>query len=146
MGKIRSTNQVEPPPAFEVPAEADALLTNWGRWAAPRHGCKRALNPNFRYVRPDRWASADDHTSAPAVYSSPPDADQAWTVEKIVCNPNFWPPARLLLTEHYVLRRNPRSICAALCIPRTGYEHELWRAACMLWNAYEKAKQSTCKA
>lgn len=137
MGKIRSTNQAQESAAFEVPPEAEELLSNWGRWAAPRHGCKRSLNPNFRYVKPDRWVTDEDRASAPAAYSSPPNAHTAWAVEKIVCNPSFWPPARLLLTEHYVLRRSPRSICSGLCIPRASYEHELWRAACMLWNAYQ---------
>ncbi|HOW49400.1 MAG TPA: hypothetical protein PLB26_17300 [Rubrivivax sp.] len=144
MGKIRSTTKgvADPEGGYGVPHGAEAVLVNWGRWAAPRHGCRRSLNVNFRFVRPDRWGEFGC-TEAPAAFAAPPNVDRAWAAEKIICNPVFWPPARTLLTEHYVFARSPRSTCRLLGVHRSEYDRELWRAACMFWNRWLQQHQLT---
>lgn len=138
MGKIRSTATEPERVHYQVPADAEMTLQNWARWAAPRHGCARRVNPSFRLVKPsaDREGWADP--GAPAGIAAPVDAEAAWAAERVICNPAFWPPARTLLTAHYLYRQDQRATCRLLAVHRDAYEHELWRAACMFWNLYQQ--------
>jgi len=138
MGKIRSTNQVVVP-SFVVPAEADAVLANWGRWNGPRTGVRRVVNASFKGTKSAPGWVALGSEGAPAPFAGAVDADQAWAAEKVICNPMFWPPARALLTEHYTYRTPTHTVCRRLGIHPAAFGHDLCRAACIFWNTYQQA-------
>lgn len=135
MGKIRSTT-VPHVATHQVPAEADEVLQNWARWAAPRAGMRRQRNLLAKLAKPDRWADVEDRHDAPPPFAGPPDADSAWRAEKVLCSPYFYPPARAILVQHYLYRQDPRRTARLLGIRHAEFEVELWRAACMFWNRY----------
>ena len=138
MGKIRSTANDDERVHHQVPAEADMALQNWARWAAPRHGCARRVNPSFRFVKPSaEWEALGD-AGAPSGFAAPVDAEAAWAAERVICNPAFWPPARTLLMQHYLYRQDQRATCRLLGVHRDAYDYELWRAGCMFWNLYQQ--------
>lgn len=64
--------------------------------------------------------------------------DDAWRAEKTVCNPEFSPRFRALLTAHYVFKQPTPSTCRALGIHWAAYDHELWRAALFFWTRYQR--------
>lgn len=138
MGRIRSTTKADAAAVYDVPNEADDALHNWARWASPRHGVKRRLNASFSLVKPDRWGDNTARETAPAAFAAAVDPEAAWAAEKVLCNPMFWPPARTMLTQHYLYRASERATCRLLGIHGSQYSHDLWRAACMFWNQYQK--------
>lgn len=146
MGKIRSTLADAARVTYEVPAEADEVLTNWARWAAPRHGIRRRENILAKMAKADRWAGVSADLGAPPQFAVPPDADSAWAAEKVLCNPVFWPPARTLIQQHWLYRQTPVSTCRLLGFPVQNYDHELWRAACMFLNRYRAAAERVGRA
>ena len=130
MGRIRSSNSeaAQPVQAYAIAPEVDRVLANWGQWAAVRVGVRRQAQGVFRLAgRGTRSAP----TVGPMV-----NVDEAWRAEKTVCNPNFSPRFRAVLTAHYVSRSTKAIICRDLCIHWAGYDHELWRAATFFWNRY----------
>ncbi len=135
MGRIRSTEGEVLRPRYQVEAEVVDSLDNWGRWAAPRFGCGVHTSAMFRLYRAK--ASPDD--AAPPPLPVPVDADSAWAVEKVVCNPGFMPRFRHLLSAHYVFKTDMRSTARLLALHRDEYEAELWRASYFFWNRYKNA-------
>lgn len=64
--------------------------------------------------------------------------NDAWRAEKTVCNPEFSPRFRALLTAHYVFKQPTQTTCRALGIHWAAYDHELWRAALFFWTRYQR--------
>lgn len=130
MGKIRSTNR-QPEQGPSVDAEIDQVLQNWGTWAGVRMGRRRQASAMFRMAGRGTRREC-------ALVSVAVDVDQAWRVEKTVCNPNFSPRFREVLTRHYVTRETEMSTCRLLGLHLAAYDHELWRAATYFWNRYQR--------
>jgi hypothetical protein len=134
LGKIRSTNQVQAHGlVYVIAPDLEALLSNWGRWAAVRVGRGRYVNAQFRNAtRGGRWEPCA------AVSVSRVDADSAWRVEQTICDPMFSPRFRTLLTEHYAHQRRLRDVCKLLFLPERAYEAELWKACAHFSERYAR--------
>lgn len=130
MGRIRSTNSAsQAGDPYALPAEVDALLHNWGRWAAVREGRvqRRASGQWSRALRgghPDGVQAGGPGTV---------DVDAAWRVERAICGQAFSPRLRTLLVEHYAHQRDQRDTCRDLGIYWAWYEIELYKAAMACW-------------
>jgi hypothetical protein len=136
MGRIRSTREVEAGNAYAVDPQVDAMLDNWGRWAAQRAGGRPAVNPQFRQaVRGVRWANGGGGALGAVCVLR---VDEAWRVEQTVCTPMFSPRYRTLLTEHYAHQRKPLAICKLLHIHLLAYDAELWKATCLFVDAFNR--------
>ena len=138
MGRIRSTTaEAMPASTVQVVApEVDAVLANWGSWAAARVGVRRQAQAMFRMAGPGG-------RSGPAVASSV-NADEAWRVEKTVCNPEFSPRFRAVLMAHYVLQAPKSQTVRELGLHWDTYDHELWRASVYFWARYVKLLAVEC--
>lgn len=140
MGKIRSTLGESTRTVYTVPPHVEDALTNWARWAAPRHGLKRRENVLAKMCKStDRWAGVSADLGAPPQHAVPPDADTAWRAEKVLCHPGFPAAARSLIQQHWLHRQNPVYTCRLLALPVQSYEYEVWSAATMFWNRYSAA-------
>ena len=132
MGKITSSMRVQPASVWVVRAEVDAVLANWGRWAAVRMGRSAHVNPLFsRALRGRAWqpcASGGDAVNVNA----------AWRAERVVCNVLFSPRFRALLTAHYVHAAAPAKTCALLHMAHAAYEAELFKAAGYFWDRLQR--------
>lgn len=139
MGRIRSSRSDEAATASAAAAaalcaidpEIDAVLANWGLWASARTGVRKQASATFR------MAGRGTRGGVVAV-AALVNIDDAWHAEKTVCNPNFSPRFRALLTAHYVYRQSAQTTCRALGIHWSAYDHELWRAALFFWHRYQR--------
>lgn len=107
----------------------DRLLDDWGWWATARESGGYRCRSIEGHYRPERVAD-DLQPSRLATL----DVQTMLKVERAVCHPNFPHQARALLKGWYVLRASREKIAGKLGIPRSAFEHELWRAATMLKN------------
>lgn len=139
MGRIRSTHRAEAADEYLVPPQADEVLSNWARWAAPRHGAKRQVNILAKMAKADRWAGVSADLGAPPVHAGMPDAQSAWVAEKVICSPAFWALGRELILQRWLYRASPVSTCRLLDVPPQIYDRQVWRAACAFWDRYAGA-------
>lgn len=137
MGRIRSTiSEAAAPPSqvFAIAPEVERVLANWGQWVAVRVGVRRQAQGVFRL--------AGRGTRSCAVVMAPDvNVDEAWRAEKTVCNPNFSPRFRAVLTAHYVTRESKASTCRLLGIHWAAYDQEHWRAATFFWNRFQRTAE-----
>lgn len=136
MGRITGTNSAARADVFTVDGVIQGVLINWGRWALPRHGGSGSTNAMFRMVKSPRTF---DGTQSPSI---PVDVDAAWLAEKVVCNPDFYPRARTLLSNHYVFNVDQRQTCRQLGLHRSAYDEEHWRSCYIFWNRYSRRLSS----
>lgn len=134
MGRIRSSLKPDASQVHAIEPRIEAVLENWGRWAAQREGAVRHVNQQFRQaLRGARWAPCATGGGGATLR-----VDEAWRVEQTVCNPLFSPRYRTLLVEHYVHRRRPMATCALLHIHAVAYDAELWKAAYLFREAFNR--------
>lgn len=139
MGRIRSSRSEEAATASAAVAAAlcaidpviEGVLANWGLWASARTGVRKQASATFR------MAGRGTRGGVVAVASTI-NVDEAWRAEKTVCNPEFSPRFRAILTSHYVYRETVPKTCKALGIHWAAYDHELWRAALFFWTRYQR--------
>lgn len=138
MGRIRSTagDAMPADTVHVIDREVDAVLANWGAWAGARIGVSRQAQAMFRM--------ASGGARATAASASAGDVEQAWRVEKVVCNPAFSPRFRAVLMAHYVLHRSKSTTCRDLGLHWAAYDHEVWRAAVYFWDRYVKQLAAEC--
>lgn len=132
MGRIRSTTTVEVHSwhRYAVPAEVEAALVNWGRWAAPGGSAPAHVNPLFKHaLRGRRWEPA-------SVLDDPVDVAAAQAVECTMCAPGFSPKFRVLLMLHYVRRRSRVQIAEHAHMSLANFDAELQRAALYFWGRH----------
>lgn len=119
MGRIRSSKAEEMPGVHlhAIDGDVEHQLMQWGAWAGQRMG-----------LRHQARAAAAGARSGPPASSATVSVEQAWRVEQIVCNVQFSPRFRALLTAHYVHRASKMLTCRTLAIEWVAYELELWKA------------------
>lgn len=136
MGRIRSSaseaKQAASGQAYAIDPDVEQLLSNWGQWAGVRAGLRRQACGVFALA--GKGVRGGVAAVAPTV-----DVDAAWRAEKTVCNVEFSPRFRALLTAHYVHGQEMRRTCRELGLHWQAYEHEVWRAACFFWTRYQRA-------
>lgn len=135
MARIRSTarHEVLAWQRYAIPAEVEAALVNWARWAAPVRVAPVRVNAMFKHaLRGHRWATAPG-----PVQADPVDVEGAQAVECTMCAPGFSPRFRVLLVLHYVRRRTRAAICEMAHLNPATFDAELQRAALYFWERHQ---------
>ena len=120
--------------------ELELALENWGRWCFEKAAQGHCMSIEHRWRSPQQWYDLGE-PKAPSLPIDPLLAlavNRAWRVM-----PH---PYKAVLSEWYVLRRNPVRTCRALAIARSAHDEYIRIARIMCMNILTRQARMPYKA